>query len=275
MSFQRILERLSQWKVAEIFVTLLAYSLYASVLGLAAAPALIAALAAAQSLVVPSMAAGALPPLGSCVLFALSLGGALYVFYLWGLILIGLLMRLLALGVRPGRHAPVSAVTLVWMILNGVFTFAYRMILPMVPMTFFAETFYRLCGCRIGKGARINTFVIIDPYLVEIGERTVIGGDAVLSPHAFEHGHLYIAPIRIGKDCLIGGHAYISPGVTIGDGSTIGLRSYIRKDRRIPPGSRIMSLAGLTAREMYELERRQARSTATSRRAGDPRGPVP
>jgi acetyltransferase-like isoleucine patch superfamily enzyme len=181
----------------------------------------------------------------------------------------GSLVRLLSPGVRPGRHPAVSAVTLAWMILNGIFTLAYRIILPLVPMTFFAEMFYRLCGMRMGKGVRINTFLIMDPYLVEIGSGSVIGGDAVLSPHVFEGGTLVLAPIRIGAGCLVGGQAYISPGVEIGDGSTVGLRVYVRKGRRIPPHSRITSLAGMDARDVHEIERRHRGSRGPAGKPGD------
>lgn len=258
-TLQRILDRLSKYKASEIVVTTIVYGLYAAVLGAGLAPSIVLLLLCLRTLIMPSLLAGGFPPLGNDVLFALAIAGSLYVFFYWALILIGLLVRVLSLGVKPGRHASVSAVTVLWLIISGIFIFPLRMILPMVTMTYFSETFFRLCGCRIGKGVRINTISVIDPYLVQIGDGTVIGGEAVLTPHVFESDHLYLAPITIGKNCLIGGHAYISPGVTIGDGSTIGLHSYIRKNKRIPPGSRITTLAGLSAREIYELERRGAR----------------
>jgi acetyltransferase-like isoleucine patch superfamily enzyme len=71
----------------------------------------------------------------------------------------------------------------------------------------------------------------------------------------FENGMLYLAPIRIGKRCLIGGHSYISPGVSVGDGATVGMRAYIRKDKQIPAGVHIAAMAGLPARRLFELER--------------------
>jgi hypothetical protein len=206
-------------------VTLVVYSLYAAVLGASLAPAVFLVIAAFRALVLPALATGALPSIGTAILFALALGGSLYVFLFWGLIL------------------------------NGIFTIAYRMILLLVPMTFFSETFYKLCGMKIGHGTWINTFAIMDPYLVEIGDGTVVGGDAVISPHVFEDGHLLLEWIRIGRRCLIGGSSYLSPGVTVGDGSTIGLRSYLHKGRTVPPGSRISSLAELDSRRIRALEK--------------------
>jgi acetyltransferase-like isoleucine patch superfamily enzyme len=252
---QRFLAWGSTSKVVQLLVTLVVYSLYAAVLGTSLAPAAFLVIAAFRSLVLPALAAGALPSVGAATLFALSLGGSLYVFLFWGLVLIGTLVRLLSLGIRTGRHPAISPVTLLWMILNGIFTIAFRMILPLVPMTFFSETFYRLCGMKLGRGAWINTFAIMDPYLVEIGDGTVVGGDAIISPHLFEGGHLLLERIRIGRRCLIGSNAYVSPGVTVGDGCVVGLRAYLRKGRTVPPGSRISSLAGLDSRQIRAIER--------------------
>jgi acetyltransferase-like isoleucine patch superfamily enzyme len=252
---QRFLDWGSTSKLVQLVVTLVAYSLYAAVLGASLAPAVFLAIAAFRTLALPALSAGALPPVGAAILFALSLGGSLYVFFFWGLILIGVLVRLLSLGIRTGRHPAISPVTVLWVILNGIFTIAFRMILPLVPMTFFSETFYRLCGMKLGRGAWINTFLIMDPYHVEIGDGTVVGGDAIISPHLYEAGFLLIERIRIGRRCLIGSNAYVSPGVTIGDGSVVGLRAYLRKGRTVPPGSRISSLAGLDSRQIRTIER--------------------
>jgi acetyltransferase-like isoleucine patch superfamily enzyme len=254
-AMKRFLDWGSTSKLVQLILTLVVYSLYAAVLGASLAPAVFLIIASFRTLVLPALAGGALPPVGATVLFALSIGGSLYVFLFWGLILIGTLVRLLSLGIRTGRHPAISSVTLLWMILNGIFTIAYRMILPLVPMTFFSETFYRLCGMKIGRGTWINTFVIMDPYLVEIGDGTVVGGDAIISPHLFEAGHLLLERIRIGRHCLIGSNAYVSPGVTVGDGCVVGLRAYLRKGRTVPPGSRISSLAGLDSRQIRAMER--------------------
>jgi carbonic anhydrase/acetyltransferase-like protein (isoleucine patch superfamily) len=252
MSF---LERLSRSNIVKTTLTLIVYAFYGGVLGSGLAPSVLLVLWAFNTFLSASVLAGALPGAADLVLFCLFAGAAFFVFYFFGLLLMGCLIRLLSLGVKPGRHEAASLTVLLWMILNGIFTMAWRMILPLVPMTPFSQMFYRVSGCRIGKNVWINTFNIIDGYLVSIGDNTIIGGDAVLSPHIFENGKLLLQRITIGKDCLIGGHAYISPGVTIGDGSVIGLKAYVRRGRQVPPGSRVTSLAGLPIARALELER--------------------
>jgi UDP-3-O-[3-hydroxymyristoyl] glucosamine N-acyltransferase len=157
--------------------------------------------------------------------------------------------------VKPGRHPAVSLVTLFWLLAGGISTWSWRLMLPFVPMTFLSQMFYRIAGCRMGRDVYVNTLEVNDPYLVTIGEGSVIGGGAVISPHVFEAGRLTLAPVVIGKNCLIGAEAYLSPGVTIGDGSVIGLRVHLRKDTKIPPGSHILDLAGMDPHRVYEIER--------------------
>jgi hypothetical protein len=251
------LDRLSRSPVVKSTLTLIVYAFYAGVLGASCAPSGLILVWAFGRFLLPLFAPGGGAPhlVGNVVLFSLLVGAAAFVFYSFGLLLMGCLIRIFSLGVKPGRHEAASLPVLLWIILNGVWTMAFRLILPMVPLTPLSQMFHRLSGCRIGKNVWINSISIIDPYMISIGDNTIIGGDAVLSPHVFENGHLLIQRITIGKDCLIGAHSYINPGVTIGDGSVIGMKSYVRKGKQIPPGTRMTSLAGLPFSTALELEK--------------------
>jgi acetyltransferase-like isoleucine patch superfamily enzyme len=87
-----------------------------------------------------------------------------------------------------------------------------------------------------------DSLTVLDTSLVIIGDRVQMGPNvsiytaghetSVLSRRKFvEFGH----PVRIGNDCWIGGCVIILPGVTIGEGCTIGAGSVVTKD--IPPFS--------------------------------------
>jgi hypothetical protein len=258
------LDRLSRSSVVKNTLTLIVYGFYACVLGTSLAPSILLIIWAFGRMLSPAILAGAIPGLGSIVLFCLFLGAAAFVFFFFGLLLMGFIIRLLSLGIKPGRHDAASMTVLLWIILSGVWTLAVRLILPMVPMTPISQMFHRLSGCRIGRNVWINTINMIDCYMVSIGDNTIIGGDAIISPHVYESGKLLIQRITIGKNCLIGGQAYLSPGVTIGDGSVIGMKVYIRKGRQIPAGSRLTTVAGLSFQRALDLEKETYRKLRTA-----------
>lgn len=250
-----ILDRLSRSTTVKILLTLIVYAFYACVLGACLAPSALVVLWAFHRFLSAAILASTVPAIGATVIFCLFCGASAYVFFFFGLLLMGCVIRLLSLGIRPGRHNAASLTVLIWIVLSGVWTLAFRLILPLVPMTPFSMMFHRLSGCRIGKNVWINTNSLLDCYMISIGDNTIIGGEAVLSPHVYENGRLLIRKITIGRNCLIGGHAYISPGVTIGDGSVIGMKAYVRKGRVIPPGTHITSLAGIPIARAFDLEK--------------------
>jgi hypothetical protein len=176
---------------------------------------------------------------------SLSAGISLFVFFVFGILFSGSLIRLMSLGVKPGTYPVGSTTMLRWLVYSGVYNLVVQIIIPVIPMTLFSQLFFRLIGCRIGKNVQINTGMLNDCYLLTIEDDVIIGGQTDISCHIFENGKLTLKPIRIGKRCLIGAHCYISPGVIIGEGSIIGLNSYIRQDRKLPPGSRITSVAAV------------------------------
>jgi hypothetical protein len=250
-----VLDRMSRSSIVKNALTLVVYAFYACVLGASLAPSVTLLLWALRRFLAPAILAGGFPSAGSIVLFSLFLGASVFVFFIFGLLLMGCVIRLFSLGIKPGRHEAASPTVLLWIVLNGIWTLALRLILPMVPMTPISMMFHRLSGCRIGRNVWINTVSLVDCYMISIGDNTVIGGEAVLSPHVYEDGKLTIRRISIGRDCLIGAYAYISPGVTVGDGSIIGMKAYVRKGVQIPPGTHITTVAGVSVGRALGLER--------------------
>jgi len=95
--------------------------------------------------------------------------------------------------------------------------------------------YMRVLGAKIGKDVMINSKYLHDHGLLEIGDGSLIGGDAVMSAHAAEGGHLLLAPIKVGKKCLIGQKSVLMPGVEVGDGSVVAAGAIVLKDTKIPP----------------------------------------
>lgn len=90
--------------------------------------------------------------------------------------------------------------------------------------------------------AVVTSMTILDTSLVIIGDRVQFATGvsifsaghetSVLSRRKLvEFGH----PVKIESDCWIGGNVIILPGVTIGEGSTVGAGSVVTRD--VPPHS--------------------------------------
>lgn len=94
---------------------------------------------------------------------------------------------------------------------------------------------------KVGSGVFINfNCTFLDTCLVSIGARTLVGpnvcffsGTHPLDPDLRNgtEGPELGRKITIGEDCWIAGNAIILPGVTIGDGCTIGAGSVVTKVR--------------------------------------------
>jgi non-ribosomal peptide synthetase-like protein len=140
-------------------------------------------------------------------------------------------------SLRAWRWASYNALTLVLR-----FTFVnWIRLTPLLPL------YHRLMGARIGARVHINTAVIADQNLLEIGDDTVIGGDVTLVCHAAERGRLVTAPVRIGRNVTVGLMAVILPGCTIGDGAVIAAGAVLSKGARVGPGE---VWAGVPARRI-------------------------
>ncbi|RUS31944.1 LOW QUALITY PROTEIN: putative maltose O-acetyltransferase [Jimgerdemannia flammicorona] len=88
---------------------------------------------------------------------------------------------------------------------------------------------------HLGKGVYMNfNCVLLDASRIEIGDRTLMAPNVQLyaathpvDPVVRSTGLELARPIKIGKDCWIGGSAIVCPGVTIGDGVTVGAGSVV------------------------------------------------
>ncbi len=89
--------------------------------------------------------------------------------------------------------------------------------------------FLRAMGAKIGKHVIVNSNTVYDHDMLEIGDYTVIGGDAAIIGHVGEKGKLVREKIRIGKHCTIDQYTTVFPGVTIGDNCHVGAMSLVPK----------------------------------------------
>lgn len=253
---RKLLATLSDSAAVQALVTLAFYALYSAVLGLSLFPSVSLVLYLRSALLPAGVfASGAAFPALPLLLFCMGFGASFFLFAASGALVMGLSIRLLSLGIRPGEYPAVSLTVLRWLLYSGIYTMALSLVLPLVPMSFFANAFFRLIGCRMGKRVMLNSLKLNDAYLIELGDDVTIGGQADISPHLFQNGKLILRKIRIGSGSLIGAKAYIAPGVSIGKRCLIGLGSYIRPDTVIPDGTHYASVGGLPLRRIVKIEK--------------------
>ena len=96
----------------------------------------------------------------------------------------------------------------------------------------------RLFGVKMGKDVGLAYGVMLDPYdpsMVSFGDNVIIGYDTRIFVHAFTLTRKRVRPVRIGNNVMIGGFCVIAPGVTIGDGASIGPGTIV--SRNVPAGA--------------------------------------
>jgi hypothetical protein len=247
-------ERLAQSDLVQLVINLILYSLYATLLGLSAAPSLWLMSMVGRP-VIAALAMGSMPSLPEILAAAIGLGVSAYLFFAASVFVMGSAIRLLSLGIKAGTYPAHSFVTLRWLIFSGVYNLMTQLVLPVIPMSYFSLAFWRILGAKVGKNARINSWMLNDPYLLEIGDNAVIGGQADVSCHLFQNGKLILGEIKIGARSVIGAHTYISPGTTIGEDCVIGLGAYLRPGTTVPDGTIVTSVGSAPPRTARKIER--------------------
>jgi len=245
----------SGWKARvfgplQVVLTLLLFAEAIAILGVALSPA-VALLAWAEA---------RLPPAGAAR--ALGLGLALAAgWFAFGLTLLAVLpvarWATFALGTPVGRFPYFSVGAWRWASYNALTLMLRFTFVNWIRVTPFLPLYHRLMGARIGRGVQINTAIVADQNLIEIGDDTVVGGDVTLVCHSAERGHLVTAPVKIGRGVTIGLMAVVFPGCTIGDGAMIAAGSVLSKGAKVGPGE---IWAGVPARP---VGRRRARAQAS------------
>jgi acetyltransferase-like isoleucine patch superfamily enzyme len=105
-------------------------------------------------------------------------------------------------------------------------------LLKHAPSLVLKRCILRALGMRLGRGVTIASGVMFDyffPELIEIGEYTIIGMDAMILTHEFLSDRLRLGRVRIGGRCLVGARSTVLAGVQLGPGTVIAAMSLVNK----------------------------------------------
>jgi hypothetical protein len=150
-----------------------------------------------------------------------------------------LAFRMVSLWFKPqaGRHSVSSADFLRWWLSAQWQVIFNRLpmleeLLRIVPGLYSA--WLRLWGAKIGSLVYWSPGVaVLDRSFVCIGSRVVFGAGVRLNPHVIVPGkkreaQLWLAPVTLGDDALIGGYSLITAGCTVPAGVSLPAGKYVR-----------------------------------------------
>ena len=97
------------------------------------------------------------------------------------------------------------------------------------------RNWYRLMGCKIGKGSEISTNLAGRYDLVEIGANNFIGDEASLGDEEVRRGWMTLKRIRTGNRVFIGNDAIVAQGAELADDTLVGVKSKLPDALRRSP----------------------------------------
>ncbi len=157
-------------------------------------------------------------------------------FFIFGISLmfiVGFIFRIIPIKPKPGIYPIGSLETIKWGLCGAFLKLVNVAFLNMITPSFLNVIYFRMVGAKVGKNVQINSISVNDPWLLEIGNNSVIGGGASINCHTVEGGRLILERVRIGKNCTIGAQSLVWPGCDVGDGSILSTKSVLKKITKV------------------------------------------
>ena len=207
-------------------IVLVLYALGTAVIGIALAPSIL--------IFLKVLNATLLWPQGlRALILGLTIAGGFFIFGLTLLVLVGFLNIIFNLRLKEGQYRFKDSEMLKWFFLNALVQGVKAFFMDFMILTPFANIFYRMMGAKLGMNVQINSKNVADLSLLEIGNNSVIGGNATVIAHIFERGGLKLKKVKIGSNVVVGLNAVIMPGCEIGDNAVIGAGAVLLRDTKV------------------------------------------
>lgn len=191
-------------------------------------------------------------PYVSAVLVAMSLIPAYLIFAICLMALSAGSCRLLGWRTEPGVYSleEINPKLVKWAAYNASINVVRIFAGEALRATPLWTVYLKWNGAKIGKGVYVNTARLFDHNLLQLDDRTVVGGDAKMIAHLVEGGKVKAYPVILRRRSVIGVNAVISPGVEIGENSAVGAMSFVPKHVKIPANE---IWGGVPARPIKQL----------------------
>ncbi|MFX0016093.1 MAG: acyltransferase [Promethearchaeota archaeon] len=115
---------------------------------------------------------------------------------------------------------------ILWTIKETTWDLARIITKKIILLPLFPDILMRLFGFKKRKGVSIMAD-LWDLELIDVGEGTLIGTNAMITAHHIRRGRLYRKRIKIGKNCTLGILSTVLPGAEIGDNVMVSAGSLV------------------------------------------------
>lgn len=157
---------------------------------------------------------------------------ALFVYGLLSAVAVRALLRVKPM--RPGQYELDSPALAHWKLLTITYRLGQGALSPFTPV-FLKPLVDALFGAQVGSRVAFGG-VIDDPYMVSVGDESVLGHGCLVSANYISQGKLTCGPVVIGARVTIGANSVVLPDTHIGDGATLMGGSYVMPGTTIPAG---------------------------------------
>ena len=171
------------------------------------------------------------------LLLGFSIGAGYFLFGFSLIVGVGLVHALFRIRLKEGDYPIFSRGALTWAFYGALHLMINFTFIDFILLTPFANLLLRLLGAKLGRNVQVNSKNIGDASLLEIGDNTVIGGNATIIGHVVERGKLKLRKVKIGKNVTIGLNSVVMPGCEIGDNAVIGAGAVLLKNSKVEPGA--------------------------------------
>lgn len=171
--------------------------------------------------------------------------------------------------VRPGRY-PVSGLFYLRRWGVGLMVDAALDTLSSLFATLYMRGWYRLMGCRIGKGTEISTSFAGRYELIRLGAGNFIADDVVFADDHLRRGWLELERTETGDQVFVGNEAVIPQGIHIGTGALVGVKSKPPAGKDIGAGETWFGspALGLPTRQRFDHDVRETFDPPLRRKIG-------
>lgn len=173
------------------------------------------------------------PELVRLFVMGFGIASAYFIFGFFLILLVGIFRAGLGLKLKEGTYPLFSFEALKWAFVSSLYLMVNFTFIDFILLTPFSNLLFRLLGAKLGRNVQFNSRHVYDATLIEIGDNTVVGGEAIILGHIVERGRLKLKKVKIGKNVTIGSHSTIMPGCEIGDGAVIGASAVLLKDTKV------------------------------------------